>query len=122
MTGWTFPERQDRIQFAPRVRERIFLREKGICHLCGLKIWPGEDWEVEHRDPLWAGGSAKEEDCGVAHVKCHKVKTAAESTQRAKERRTRQKHIGAWRSKTPIPGSKRSRWKKHVDGTVSERT
>ena len=119
---WNFPERQNRIAFAPRVRERIFLREKGICHICQFKIKVGEKWEVEHKDALWAGGSALEANCLPAHIKCHKIKTAAEAPQRAKESRVRQKHIGAWKPKIrPMDGTIASPFKKKMDGTVVRR-
>lgn len=103
---WQFPEREKRIQFSSRARERIFLREKGVCHLCRMKIMAGEAWEVEHPEALSLGGSAAEDDCKVAHVKCHKQKTAKEAGQRAKESRVRQKHIGAHKTKTPLLGSR----------------
>jgi hypothetical protein len=36
----------------------------------------------------------------------------------AKVRRKHQKHIGATRSKSPLPGGRLSKWKRRMDGTV----
>ena len=114
---WEFPEVHERINFGTRARERIFLKEKGVCHICELKIQVGERWEIEHRDPLWAGGSPLEADCLVAHVKCHKKKTAAEAPQRAKERRIRQKHIGA-KQRSSFKTNRDAKYKKKITGEV----
>jgi hypothetical protein len=36
----------------------------------------------------------------------------------AKVKRKHQKHIGAARSKSPLPGGRLSKWKRRMDGTV----
>lgn len=33
-------------------RERIFLANGGVCHLCERKIRVGEPWDVSHDRPL----------------------------------------------------------------------
>jgi 5-methylcytosine-specific restriction endonuclease McrA len=65
---------------------RIFVARNGICGICGVQI-RGEAYEIEHPDPLWAGGSDDDAELWPVHVKCHAPKTAAESGQRAKRDR-----------------------------------
>jgi 5-methylcytosine-specific restriction enzyme A len=99
-------------------RAEIFLRAEGNCHLCGMTIRPGEDWDVSHPETgLWAGGSDDRAVLKPAHRKCHKRHTAGETTQRAKEARVQQKYIGAFqKTGRPMPGSKRSKFKRKVNG------
>lgn len=66
---------------------RIFLREGGICHICGNVVRQGEPYEIEHPTALADGGSDDEADLRVAHVKCHAAKTATETTARARRDR-----------------------------------
>lgn len=79
----------------PRVRQRVFDREGGICHLSGRKIVPGERWELEHKIALIAGGQHRESNLFPALVEPHKRKTAAEMKVKAKVAAVRKKHIGA---------------------------
>jgi hypothetical protein len=39
----------------------------------------------------------------------------------AKVKRIRQRHIGAKQSRSPLPGGRRSQWKKKMDGSVVRR-
>ena len=121
MMTYDFPQPTKRVRFSDKVRAELFLRDGGVCGICGFKIWPGEGFEVEHTDPLWSGGSADPRDCKVVHPKCHRGKTSREATQRAKEARVRNKHIGAVRAKGTLPGGKKSRLKKRMDGRVEIR-
>lgn len=101
-------------------RLEMFIRHKGICCVCGGQIKVGEMWD-EHINPLWLAGDNSAENRAPAHERCAKVKTAKEAKERAKVRRIAEKHFGAHKAKRPMPGSKRSRWKKHMDGSVTER-
>ncbi len=67
----------------PRIA-RIFVANDGKCAICGNPIRIGEDFDIEHPDPLWAGGSDNDLDLTIVHERCHAPKTAAEATQRAK--------------------------------------
>ena len=78
----------------PRVRLRVFERDKGMCHISGRKIAAGEKWELEHIIPLIQGGENREGNLAPALVKPHKEKTRQEVAQKAKEARVRQKHRG----------------------------
>jgi 5-methylcytosine-specific restriction enzyme A len=86
-----------------RIRDRIFARAKGRCHLSGRKIMPGERWELEHVRPLSMGGQHRESNLAPALAIEHRAKTAAEAGTRSKADRVRRKHEGTWpRSKVRI--------------------
>lgn len=100
----------------------MFLRHNGICCLCGLKIDSVKSSWDEHQNPLWLSGDNSAENRAPAHAKCARLKTAKEATERAKGRDVAEKHFGAKETKSrPMPGSRKSKWKKRMDGTVVER-
>lgn len=78
----------------PRVRLRIFERHGGVCYLSGRKITAGDKWELEHIIALCNGGSHSEVNMAPSLVEPHKVKTAADVKQKAKNDRVRKRHIG----------------------------
>lgn len=102
----------------PRVRQRVFDRHNGICHLTGRKIQPGERWELEHVHALILGGEHRESNLAPALYAPHKVKTATEMKVKAKIARVRKKHIGIAKPKSSLshPNLKRL-----MDGTVVDR-
>lgn len=105
-----------------RVRLRVFERNGGRCHISGRKIQPGDEWDLDHVTPLEDGGENRESNLAPALRREHRKKTAAENTQRAKERRLRKKHIGIKsEARSVIPGSKASGWKKPLNGPAVRR-
>lgn len=88
------------------VRQRIYEREKGICHICGGKIDPGQRWEANHDPPLKDGGENRESEIFPAHAKCHRRLTAKQAAERAPIERKKQKHSGARRPKRKMQGRK----------------
>lgn len=119
MKGYDFIKPTPRKKITPKKRLEIFLREKGICHLCGLQIRPGEEWDISHPETgLWAGGSDDPAILKPAHrEKCHRSHTRDEAAQRAKEATVRSKFLGSMQRKgPPMPGSRRSKWKRKVGG------
>ena len=110
---------------APRINVlayEIGERHGGICHLCSMKVIPGEDWDVSHDIPLEAGGKDDETNWLVAHRKCHRVHTSTvDAPLIAKVKRIHQRHIGAKKSRSPLPGGRHSKWKKKMDGSVVRR-
>lgn len=105
----------------PRVRLRIFEAHGGICHITGRKIRPGDKWDCDHIIALCNGGEHRESNLAPAIREAHRAKTAEDVAQRAKDDRVRKKHLGIHRPKQIVPGSKASRWKKKLDGTVLPR-
>jgi len=101
-------------------RARIFLRNKGICHICGGKIRPAiEAWDVSHEIPIAAGGEDTDENRRAAHRKCHRKRTSYTDAPRiAKTKRQMMKNIGIKRTKKPMPFSKGSKFKKKLNGEI----
>lgn len=87
-----------------KVRDRVFFRAKGICHISGAKIVvPRDRWELEHVQPLSMGGEHRESNLAPALTAPHREKTAGEATSRAKADRMRRKANGTWpKSRTPL--------------------
>ncbi len=108
----------DDAKVPPRVRQRVFDRHNGICHLTGRKIQPGERWELEHVHALILGGQHRESNMAPALAAAHKVKTATEMKVKSKIARVRKKHIGIAKTKSSLshPNLKRL-----MDGTVVDR-
>ena len=104
----------------PRVRLRVFERHGGTCYLSKRKIRPGDDWDCDHIVALINGGENRESNLAPALRSAHREKTAQDVKIKAKAARLRKKHIGAdkGRKRAVIPGSKASKWKQKIDGTV----
>lgn len=78
----------------PRVRLRIFEREKGICWLSGLKIEPQDKWELHHGVALIAGGENRESNLFPVLRQPHKIETARQMKEKSKVARIKAKHLG----------------------------
>lgn len=100
----------------PRVRQRVFDAHDGRCALSGRKIHPGDKWEVDHRIALANGGENRETNLQPVLIAPHRVKTAQDVAEKARDRRKRQKHLGLHRPKRKLPGSRDSGWKAKIGG------
>lgn len=128
MSKMDYPEPHDVYAVEPRKpltrkqKLQMFIAADGMCCLCGFPInGVKEAWD-EHINPLWLNGDNSAPNRAPAHEKCAKAKTAGESTDRAKIRSTAEKHFGAKESKSrPMLGSKRSNFKKKMNGKVERR-
>lgn len=107
----------------PRVKARIILAQGGICACgCGVKLGAaGEAIEFDHETALILGGENRESNLRALRKPCHRVKTTEDVVRKATEARKRNKHLGLHKPKGTIPGSKGSRWKRKLDGTVEPR-
>lgn len=105
----------------PRVRLRVWEREKGRCGQCTRVIRAGEPWTLEHVVALINGGANAESNLGVTCSNCLPKKNAADVAEKAYTARVKAKHLGIKKAKHVIPGSKSSQWKKRLDGTVERR-
>ncbi|GGB00024.1 hypothetical protein GCM10011491_30330 [Brucella endophytica] len=104
-----------------RVRQRVFDRENGICHLTGKKIQPSDEWDLDHRLALILGGEHRESNFYPALRDAHRKKTASEMTVKSKIANVRKKHLGIGKEPT-MPGSRNSRFKKLITGEVVDRS
>jgi 5-methylcytosine-specific restriction protein A len=103
-------------------RLALFLAAKGQCQACAWRLTPGTRWEVDHIIPVALGGSPHPDNLQVLCAACHGSKTSRRDTPAlAKAKRVRARHLGATRPDTILPGSRRSPWKKRVDGRVERR-
>lgn len=107
----------------PRVRARQFIRDKGCCRKCGRKINAGDTWETDHIVAVINGGANAESNLQTLCGWCHRGKTGEDVAEKAKAARKFQKHYGIKKRKgPPMPGSRDSRFKRRMDGTVERRT
>ncbi len=84
-----------RPHFSRKERERLFELRKGHCYLCRGDITPAlEAWDVEHEIPWEISYDNSDGNLRLAHVKCHKVKTAKDRKDIAKVHRIAAKHNG----------------------------
>ena len=51
-------------------RDVIFLRDKGICHICKKSVDPN-NWHLEHIISLFNGGKHSYRNTAVSHPKCN---------------------------------------------------
>lgn len=66
-----------------RDRDRIRARDCGLCQACASKGITTIGVDVDHKVPLWAGGSDDESNKWLLCRPCHDAKTAEEARQRA---------------------------------------
>lgn len=110
----TVPEwigKSDDQKVPPRVRQRVFDREDGICHLTGAKIDPVRDqWDLDHKISLILGGEHRERNLFPALKEPHRKKTSAEVKVKSKIASVRKKHLGITQPKQSIksPGFPKS--------------
>jgi len=111
-----------RVRITAKMRADIFLSRNGCCHLCSIKVVPGEDWDVSHDIPLEVGGKDDATNWFVAHRKCHRVHTSTvDAPLIAKVKRIHQKHVGAKKTRSPMPLGRNSKFKRKMDGTIVRR-
>ena len=109
--------RTDDTKVPPRVRLRVFVRHNGVCHLTGRRIRPGDAWDLDHIIALANGGEHRESNFAPAIRAKHREKTARDVAEKAHNDRVRRRHLGI-RKPSRFPGSRDSRWKKKIDGSV----
>ena len=109
-------------RMSPTRRLRIFEAHAGRCHICGERIdGTRERWEAEHVVPYALTRDDSDGNLAPAHVRCHAEKTTGDAATIAKAERVSRKHSGAHRPRSTVPGSRASRWKRKIDGTVVRR-
>lgn len=113
---------EPRRRMTAKQKVEMFVRHGGVCCICGHKINSVHEAWDEHINPLWLDGDNGADNRAPAHEKCAREKTGREARVRSGVRAVAEKHMGARTAKTrPMPGSKKSPWKKKMDGTVERR-
>jgi len=109
--------------FSTSLRLNLFMKRKGTCTICYQKIDAGKAWDIDHIIPLALGGTNEPENLQILCKPCHQSKTSQADIPRiAKTKRLKARHLGARSpSARPIPGSRRSPWKRKLDGSVVRR-
>ena len=111
-----------RKRFSRKERVRLFELRNGICHLCEGKIQVGQAWHIEHLIAWELTRDDSDDNLRLAHVKCHKPKTAEDVRAIRKADRQRAKHVGVKKPKgRPIAGTKASGWKHKLNGQWERR-
>lgn len=113
---------RQRREFPTKVKVAAFQRAAGRCENCTAHLIAGK-FEYDHRLADGLGGEPTLDNCVVLCRACHSAKTATHDVPMiAKSKRVHAKHIGARQpSRHVIAGSKRSLFKKKLDGSVVRR-
>lgn len=101
----------------PRVKARVCLEQDGRCAVCAAKFGPKVPPEFDHRIALVNGGENAEDNIQALCPLCHGTKSRRDVAQKAKDARVRQKHLGIKTARSPLPGGRKSAWKRKLDGT-----
>ena len=124
-----------RREFSAATRRAAWLRCQGFCEgqfqllgegglvRCNTPINLG-NFHYDHIDPDYFSkdGSGELSNCQVLCKLCHRDKTKRDVKLIAKSKRIQDKRIKARKPKgRPMPGTKRSGWRKRMDGTVEKR-
>lgn len=106
----------------PRVKLRVFDRFGGKCAECHKVLGgSGGPPEFDHIVPLVLNGENRETNIQPLCRGCHRAKTNIDVATKSKDRRVKAKHLGIEKKKQRLPGSKGTKWKRKVDGTVVPR-
>ena len=108
----------DRRSIPIKRRVQIFLAQEGLCFVCKKQMRPGQ-WEVDHRQALIHGGDDAADNLKALCSDCHKAKTAKDV--KAKAKVARLATGGKTRKGPPMAGSRKSKWKRKMDGSIVER-
>ncbi len=105
-----------------RVRLRVMKRAACRCEKCDRLFRPGKVWHVDHIKALANGGLHRESNMQALCYGCHLLKTKKDLAANAKTNRQITSHYGMKQSRWPaMPGTKRSGWRKRMNGTVERR-
>jgi hypothetical protein len=111
-----------RTALSPQRRLQVWERTGGRCVICGHLIdGMRERWIAEHLRALELGGADHLNNMGPAHEACAWRKTKDDHRRAAQAKRQKIRHLGAERSRRPLPCGRKSRFKKKLSGEVVPR-
>lgn len=111
-----------RREFPAKIKLAAWTRCGGNCEGCGRKIVGLP--EYDHDKPDGLGGEPTLENCKVLCGMCHRIKTHEHDRPRMQKADNQKKSAANIKPKTrnPLPGSRGSKFRKRMDGTVERRT
>ncbi|MDJ0513100.1 MAG: HNH endonuclease signature motif containing protein [Methyloceanibacter sp.] len=110
-----------RSEFPKSVKREAFERAGGKCEECTRFLTPGK-FQYDHVLADGLGGKPTLENCRVLCDWCHGLKSANDDVPKmAKADRGRAKIMEGKKSKRPVPGSRGTKFRKRMDGTVERR-
>lgn len=132
MTTEQLKNRAEKMPDTERAKAELFELHGGRCHITGRKIAAGEPWDKEHIIPISQFPAHRRHEAffwrnyAPALVDPHRGKggkSADDAATLAKSDRVRLKHLGLWKPKTPVRGSKNHPYgeKKKADGRTVRR-
>lgn len=109
-------------EFPIKVRREAWRRCGGRCEWpeCGF-IMEGKVSHFDHVKPVSMGGDNSLQNCQILCVYHHAMKTGEEAAPRAKANRLTDREANIKRPRVPMPGSRLSKYKRRMDGTVVRR-
>lgn len=106
-----------RREFSAKIKAQAAERANGHCENCTRKLMTG-DFHYDHEIPDGLGGEPTLENCRVLCRSCHSEKTMRQDVPMiAKAKRNYRKARGI-RKPSKMAGSRDSRYKRKLDGTV----
>ena len=118
-------EHEVREVLSPAERARLFLLRGGRCHRCKREIRSGEKWYDEHLISLSNGGTNEIKNRGISCKWCFPEKNAEDAAKTAHNKRVAIRHNvhsdDLHGRKPGMPGTRRSGWKKKMDGSTVRR-
>ena len=110
-------------EFSPRTKLNEWRAAGGCCRDCGRKLYAADRKEFDHDKPVWDHGTNDQSNCRLRCGWCHDEKThRVEAPQRAERDRHQKRAAGAKApSRNPLPGGRKSGWKKKINGEVVRR-
>ena len=95
--------------------------DNGTSERCGAPIDIG-NFHYDHIVPTWMSDDASLANCQVLCTACHKTKTKQDVKNIAKVKRIQKKQAGLRKPRgRALAGTKRSGWKRKIDGRVERR-
>lgn len=109
-----------RAEFSKLTKRQAYQRCGGICEACCLVIQGTP--EYDHKSPDFVSKDNSLENCQVLCYRCHRFKSAEDRPEIDRTRRLEEKRLGLRVKRRPaMAGSRKSRWKRKMDGTVERR-
>lgn len=114
------------MSFPPKIIRLAKKRAKGVCEGCAMPTGPSNPPEVHHKDATWKRGGKPDQSLENALVLgqkcCHRAISIQDARIRAAADRQSRTLLGGKKSKyPPMAGTKRSGWRKRMDGRVERR-